>query len=64
MPDQVRAYLHHLRAEDGLAWSSLDVVGGGLRRSEGVALKVTDTDGRRTMLRVEQGNEQVCASRL
>lgn len=110
----MRAYLHHLRAEQGLAWSSVNVVGsglrflfrytlgrrdfsaeipwrkegfrlpqalspeelrrlfgrvenlkhrtllmtvygGGLRRSEGVALKVTDIDSHRMMLRVEQG---------
>ena len=112
--DHVRAYLHHLRTEQGLAWSSVNVAGsglrflfrytlgrrdfsaeipwrkedfrlpqvlnreelrrlfgrvenlkhrtllmtiygGGLRRSEGVALKVTDIDSHRMMLRVEQG---------
>jgi integrase/recombinase XerD len=112
--EQVRAYLHHLRTEQGLAWSSVNVVGsglrflfrytlgrrdfsaeipwrklafrlpqvlspeelrrlfgrlenlkhrtllmtvygGGLRRGEGVALKVTDIDSHRMMLRVEQG---------
>ena len=112
--DQVRTYLHHLRTEGGLAWSSVNVAGsglrfffrytlgrrdfaaeipwrkegfrlpqvlsaeelrrlfsrvenlkhrtllmtiygGGLRRSEGVALKVTDIDSHRMMLRVEQG---------
>lgn len=115
--EEVRAYLHHLRTEQGLAWSSLNVVGsglrflfrytlgrrdfsaeipwrkvafrlpqvlspeelrrlfsrvenlkhrtllmtvygGGLRRSEGVALKVTDVDSGRMMLRVEQGKGQ------
>lgn len=33
----------------------MTVYGGGLRRSEGVALKVTDVDSHRMMLRVEQG---------
>jgi len=115
--DQVRAYLHHLRTDEGLAWSSVNVAGsglrfffrytlgrrdfsteipwrkmgfrlpqalnaeelrrlfsrvenlkhrtllmtaygGGLRRGEVVALKATDIDSHRMMVRVEQGKGQ------
>jgi len=115
--EEVRAYLEHLRTEQGLTWSSVNVAGaglrflfrytlgrrdfsaeipwrkrgfrlpqvlnheelrrlfgrvlnlkhrtllmtaygGGLRRGEVVALKATDVDSHRMMLRVEQGKGQ------